>query len=239
MLMHLSIQHEQTSDVHLSPGKGEEASQHLINTDRYSFTGSTGCAVILSDSAHLFTDGRYYIQAEKQLDRNWTLHKVPIQNNWDDWLVEIAQNHGSALAVGLDPTLLSYCTYFPNASASTNNAFSSAEAAKLIERLRPAHGSLVYPSRNLVDVVWADSRPEASKAPVHRHPVKYAGKRAQDKLLDLAHWISNGGDDRQHRIPKGSAFILNQLDQIAWILNLRGASIPCNREYIVAFCTWN
>ena len=73
-----------------------------------SFTGSTGVAVITQQEAHLFTDGRYWIQAAKQLDSNWLLHKVPLVKDWDEWLADESIKQGG-LVVGIDPKLIQYC----------------------------------------------------------------------------------------------------------------------------------
>ena len=76
----------------------------------YRFTGSTGVAIVTREEAHLFTDGRYWIQASEQLDDNWTLHKVPTVKDWDDWLVEKSE-HAKGIVVGIDPTLVTYCEF--------------------------------------------------------------------------------------------------------------------------------
>lgn len=69
------------------------------------FTGSAGTAVITTDKAALFTDGRYFNQATKQLDENWQLMKVglPKVPTWQDWVAEISQE---GKAVGVDPSVI-------------------------------------------------------------------------------------------------------------------------------------
>lgn len=71
------------------------------------FTGSVGVALVGTDSAHLFADGRYWVQAARQLDENWTLHKVgaPGVKSWDQWLLEQIRSKDK---VGLNPKFLSY-----------------------------------------------------------------------------------------------------------------------------------
>ncbi|PWN33528.1 Creatinase/aminopeptidase [Meira miltonrushii] len=174
-------------------------------------TADVGTAVVCKDSAHLFVDGRFYIQAEKQLDKNWTLHKVPIVPDYNKWLIEEARKNGKGFSIGVDPTLIGY-----------------AIASDLLDEISPLGASLTYPSRNLIDVVWADKQPKPIEAQIQIHPLQFAGKRSQEKLKELADWVESGGSDKRNPIPRGSAIILNQLDQIAWLLNLRGASIPNN-----------
>lgn len=108
---------------------------------------------------------------------------------------------------------------------------SAADASQLLEQLTAVSAGLFFPTRNLVDVVWSSDRPEPADNPIRVHPLEFAGKPAPEKLLDVAKWLEAGGDKAQKtKLPQGSAIVLNALDQIAWLLNLRGASIPCNRE---------
>lgn len=174
-------------------------------------SADVGTAVVCKQSAHLFVDGRFYIQAEKELDKNWTLHKVPIVPDYDKWLIEEARKSDQGFSIGIDPTLIGNGT-----------------ALDLLDNLAPFGASLAYPSRNLVDVVWADARPKPIEAQINVRPLQFAGKKSQEKLKELADWIIMGGSDKRNPIPPGSAFVLNQLDQISWLLNLRGASIPNN-----------
>jgi len=72
---------------------------------RGGFTGSAGTAVITYDKAALFTDGRYFNQASKQLDENWQLMKVGLLEvpTWQEWVVGISQE---GKTVGVDPTVI-------------------------------------------------------------------------------------------------------------------------------------
>lgn len=71
------------------------------------FTGSAGTALVGEMSAHLFTDGRYWIQAGQQLDGHWTLHKVgsPEEVNWDTFLISVLK---PGERVGFDATTVGY-----------------------------------------------------------------------------------------------------------------------------------
>jgi Xaa-Pro aminopeptidase len=67
--------------------------------------------VITQDKAALFTDGRYFNQAEKQLDENWQLMKVGLMNvpTWQEWVADLSQ-HGKT--VGVDPVVITAGTAF-------------------------------------------------------------------------------------------------------------------------------
>jgi Xaa-Pro aminopeptidase len=79
----------------------------LIRTTEYisGFSGSAGTAVITHDKAALATDGRYFNQAAKQLDDNWTLLKQGLQDvpTWQEWSAEQAEG---GKTVGVDPTTI-------------------------------------------------------------------------------------------------------------------------------------
>ena len=89
-----------TNDAHESEYVAEvDARRAFIS----GFTGSAGTAVVTLDSAALWTDGRYYLQASKQLDSNWVLQKMglPSTPSITDWLKSKTGN------VGIDPKLFS------------------------------------------------------------------------------------------------------------------------------------
>lgn len=71
------------------------------------FNGSAGCAVISETEACMFTDGRYFLQASQQLDKNWTLMKLGLSGvpTWQEWIV---QNASKGKVVGVDSSLISF-----------------------------------------------------------------------------------------------------------------------------------
>ncbi|KAI3618518.1 hypothetical protein CBS9595_002881 [Malassezia furfur] len=192
-------------DAYVVPTEDAHASEYTAACDARrayisGFTGSAGTAVVLADAAHLFADGRYHIQAAQQLDRNWTLHKVgqPGVRDWPAWLAR-ALPRGSR--VGLDARLV---------AAQTADALAASLAASDV--------ALCYVPGNLVDAVWTE-RPPPVLAPAYAHALKYAGVPATDKLAAVRAWLAAQG---------GGAYVLSSLDEIAWLLNVRGASVPCN-----------
>ncbi len=166
------------------------------------FSGSAGCAVITHEKAALATDGRYFNQASRQLDKNWELLKQGIQDvpTWQEWS---ADQSADGKVVGVDPTLLS-----------------SSTAKKLAEKIKKSGGSdLVAVTDNLVDIVWGADRPPRPAEPVKVLPVKFSGKDTKTKLSDL----------RIELEKKNSVgFVVSMLDEIAWLFNLRGSDIPFN-----------
>lgn len=167
------------------------------------FTGSTATAVVLADSAHLFTDGRYHVQAAQQLSRAWTLHRVgePHVASWREWLQGPDVPRGAY--VGMDASLVSY-----------------KDAVTLKAALASRGVTLVFPEANLVDDIWGEARPEPMLEPVYEYKLQFAGVHAAEKLAKLREWLREQGTS--------SAYVISALDEVAWLLNLRGASIPCH-----------
>lgn len=111
--------------------------------------------------------------------------------------------------------------------------FVLAQASKLLTSITATKGSFTFPSRNLIDIVWGKARPTPITSLIKVHPLEFAGKPGKEKLSDLASWLATGGDKATNNggFPNGSSYLINELDQIAWLLNLRGASFPCSREW--------
>ncbi|KAK3200261.1 hypothetical protein Dsin_023676 [Dipteronia sinensis] len=164
------------------------------------FTGSAGTAVITKDKAALWTDGRYFLQAEKQLNSSWILMRsgnlgVPTTS---EWLNDVLAPGGR---VGIDPFLLS-----------------SDAAEELKEAISKKNHELVYLyDLNLVDGIWKESRLKPPSKPIRVHDLKYAGLDVASKLSSLRSELVDAGS---------SAIVISMLDEVAWLLNLRGSDVP-------------
>ncbi|KAK6194070.1 vacuolar protein sorting-associated protein 45 [Pestalotiopsis sp. IQ-011] len=194
-------------DVYIVPSEDSHSSEYIAPCDARrafisGFTGSAGVAVITLDKAALATDGRYFNQAEKQLDKNWTLLKQGIQDvpTWQEWTVEQAEG-GKVVAV--DPTLLT-----------------SGYAKKLADKIKKSGGKdLVAVTNNLVDNVWAQDKPSRPNEQVMVLDQKFAGKDVKSKLEELRSELEK---------KKLLGFVVSMLDEVAWLFNLRGSDIPYN-----------
>lgn len=164
------------------------------------FTGSAGEALIGLDSAFFWTDPRYFIQAEEQLNpKNFQLMRqqqgvaAPIH----EWLAKHANNK----RVATDPKLLSV-----------------AEQKLWSQALEPINGQLISISENFVDAIWND-RPQRHKNPIIHLDEQFSGKSTQTKLKELREALQEN-DAKAHAI--------NLLDAIAWLFNIRGTDIQYN-----------
>ncbi|XP_064545316.1 xaa-Pro aminopeptidase ApepP [Drosophila montana] len=165
------------------------------------FTGSAGTAVITQDKALLWTDGRYYQQADKQLDANWELVKdglatTPSIGTW------LGKNLPIGSAVGVDPRLFSF------------------RAAKTIEKdLSAANCNLVGIEQNLIDQVWGADQPPRPSNNLITLNLSFAGEAIAKK------WERTRDQMKQHNT---NALVVSALDEIAWFLNMRGSDIAYN-----------
>ncbi|KAG9085246.1 hypothetical protein FS749_004594 [Ceratobasidium sp. UAMH 11750] len=161
-------------DYYIIPSEDAHQSEYVAASDKRrefisGFSGSAGTAIVSLNNAYLFTDSRYYIQAEREIDSNWTLFKVglPDIKPWNEWLL----NRPRGAAIGIDSRLIAHDT-----------------ATALTSALKLKGMRMAYPQRNLVDQIWKD-RPSKSAAPVYMHEMRFAGEHASEKLRKLRAWL--------------------------------------------------
>lgn len=163
------------------------------------FTGSAGLVVVARKSAALFVDGRYILQAPKQVDTSiFEILQIP-EANVADWIGKALK---SGAVLGFDPWLH---------APSTMDELTKELAGKRVK--------LKALARNPVDLVWGRERPAPPRAAVIPHPLKYAGKAAEDKLAELQAGLKKEGED---------AVVLTFPDSIAWLFNIRGSDVAHN-----------
>ncbi|KAF2263830.1 putative Xaa-Pro aminopeptidase P [Lojkania enalia] len=197
---------EHKVDVYMVPSEDSHQSEYIAPCDGRrefisGFSGSAGYAVITLEKAALSTDGRYFNQAEKQLDDNWELLKQGLQDvpTIQEWTVDQVQ--GSKV-VGVDPSVVT-----------------AADARKLAEKIKRKGGEYKAINENLVDLVWGSNRPPRPSQPVHVQQIEYSGKSFGDKLEELRKELEKR---------KSLGFVVSMLDEVAWLYNLRGSDIPYN-----------
>ncbi|MDD4615624.1 MAG: aminopeptidase P family N-terminal domain-containing protein, partial [Alphaproteobacteria bacterium] len=159
------------------------------------FTGSAGSIVVLKDKAAFFTDGRYTLQAAKQVPKELfalfdVTDKLPAK-----WLEE---NAPKGSKIGYDPWL------------------HSVDNVDLLRKaLAKAEAKLVPAKKNLVDLVWKD-KPAPPAAQVTSLDITYAGKESSEKRQEIAAAL------KKKNI---GAAILTDPASVAWLLNVRGGDV--------------
>ncbi|KAG8707278.1 hypothetical protein FRC09_001925 [Ceratobasidium sp. 395] len=200
-----ALMSENQVDAYVVVSEDQHSSEYLAKCDTRrafisGFDGSAGCAIVTTKQAHLFTDGRYFLQAEQQLDSNWTLMKqgLPGVPTWQEFL---AKKLPKGTKIGIDPTLISV-----------------SDATSLKTSLTPRSSSLVPIARNLVDAIWT-SRPSRPAHPIHPLGLEYAGAPASEKLATLRAKIARAG---------AAGVVVSLLDEVAWLVGMRGGDIEFN-----------
>ena len=164
------------------------------------FTGSAGTAVVTMEAAGLWTDGRYYIQAEKELkDSGISLFKMGQMETptYIDWLKQVL-SVGSR--VGIDGKVFSLAVF---------NDMEKNFKRKNIK---------IETEFDLINEIWED-RPQIPESKIFVHEVKYAGKSRVEKLKEVR---------KEMKIKGANYYLLTSLDDIAWLLNIRGADVLNN-----------
>ncbi|WP_019831408.1 aminopeptidase P family protein [Sphingomonas sp. PR090111-T3T-6A] len=180
------------TDEHMSEYVGAYAQRLAWLT---GFEGSAGSAVVLSEEAAIFVDGRYTLQVREQVSADqWSYQSVP-ETSVSSWLKEHAPQGGR---IGYDPWL---------------HTKGWVEAAK--KALASRGAELVAVETNPIDAVWAD-RPAPSDARLVVQPDALSGQSAAAKRQDVADWLTKEGAD---------AVVLSALDSIAWAFNVRGTDV--------------
>jgi Xaa-Pro aminopeptidase len=162
------------------------------------FTGSAGTAVITKNHAGMWTDARYFIQAEKQLAKPFVLHKLKTrQPEYIYWLTE---NLNPGQTVGIDANLFSVSEY---------DFFEKELSKKQIS---------VTNTGDLFNELWTD-RPALSTNKIFIHNEKFTGFSCTEKIEKIRTHLTETDTE---------CIIVSALDDIAWLLNLRGSEIDYN-----------
>jgi Xaa-Pro aminopeptidase len=159
------------------------------------FTGSAGLAAVLASEAALFVDGRYTLQAAKQVDgKAWAVESLvdPPPESW------LSQHLKSGDRLGYDPWL-----------------HTSAAAERLAAACAKAGAELVPVVSNPVDAIWTE-RPAPPLAQVSVHALRLSGEAEAEKLSRIQSEIDKLGAD---------ALVLSDSHAVAWTFNIRGADV--------------
>ncbi|MCB2112672.1 MAG: aminopeptidase P family protein [Parvularculaceae bacterium] len=159
------------------------------------FSGSAGAAIVLSDNAVIFVDGRYTLQVRQQTDEKHFTFEDIVDTPLDQWLAENAPN---AARIGYDPML-----------------HTAAGVRKLEAAAKKAGFTLVALDGNPIDDAWKGqpARPLTQAKP---HGLELAGKSSAEKRAAIGEAIAKTGAD---------AALITAPPSIAWLLNIRGSDV--------------
>ena len=187
------------------PHQGEYIPEHWQSRQWLSgFTGSAGTLVVTQFFAGIWTDSRYFIQAEEELkDTGVELVKliIPHTPEFIDWLINNLPENSK---IGVDARVI------------------SASLFETMKKIFHSKDILLTGDIDLVKNVWKN-RPSLPEYPVFEHDVKFAGKNRSEKLLQIRNQMNQKGVDFH---------LLCSLDDIAWTLNLRGKDVMYNPVFV-------
>lgn len=164
------------------------------------FTGSAGIVVITQSHAGLWTDSRYFLQAETELAGSGIelfKHGLKDTPSYTEWL---KKNLTDESIIGFDGALMSIC-----------------EVDQLIDDLSPKNICLSY-NEDLIDLIWHD-RPAIPRGEIFELDESFTGESRLSKFDRIRHEMAKN---------EGNCHLVTTLDDIAWIFNIRGADIDYN-----------
>lgn len=228
-----NLMKEANLGVYIVPSEDAHQSEYTSSVDQRrafisGFTGSAGTAIITRELtsmnetpeglAVLATDGRYFTQAANELDFNWSLLKLGTPNtpSWEQCAIDhaalLSLDSGDTVNIGIEPRLITYSSV-----KNINNLIQK----KLLENDK-FKIKLVPVRDNLIDKLWGDfeESPIRKFMPVIKLDEKFTGESTNSKLKRL--------NDNYFKKYNSTTMIINALDEISWLLNLRGADIEYN-----------
>ena len=190
------------------PHNSEYVAEHWKSREWISgFSGSAGTAVVTLEHAALWTDSRYFIAAEKELKgTDFQLMKLRVEGtpSVSEWLVRELSNYQKAV-VGVD-----------------GNVNSFAEVSSMERELASKGNITVRTDADPMAELWMD-RPVIPDNKVSLHPLEYSGESTSSKISRIRKQLADSDAD---------GLLVTALDEIAWVLNLRGSDVHCNPVFV-------
>lgn len=192
-------------DAYIIPSSDPHISEYL--PEHYQciswtsgFTGSAGTLAITQDFAGLWTDSRYFVQANQQLQNSgFELVKLVVQHA-PEYIQWLAQNLKDEATVAFDGNLASLL------------------AAQQIKNTLEPIGFKVNGHVDLLTPIW-ENRPSLPIAPAYALPTEVTGKSTEEKIADVR--------SEMKKLRTGY-HLISSLDDLAWFLNIRGTDVKCN-----------
>ena len=168
------------------------------------FTGSVGTLVISQDFAGLWVDGRYWVQAEKELSGTGFVLQKLTQDEHSSHVAWLAKNLPQNAVIGVDGRALSIAQY---------QSLSQALARKNVR---------IDTEQDLISPIW-QNRPDLPMKPVHSMVNGLNSLSRAEKIHAIREQLQERGLNHH---------FVSSVDDIAWILNCRGSDVECNPVFL-------
>ena len=205
---------EQGLAAYVVPGNDPHASEYMAShwcemQWLSGFNGESGTVVVTLDRALLWTDSRYYLQAGIEL-KDSTIELMR-ESDIDcpsvaEWLCEECKVYGVPCMVGLNPEMFSV------------NDFKAWKE-------RFAEAGIGVKSVDLIKPIWTEGRPAIPSDKLYPYSADFAGETVESKISRMREILEAKGEGLE---AKGYALIVSALDEIAWLLNIRGNDVEYN-----------
>ena len=190
-----------TADYHNSEYVGDHFACRAYLS---GFTGSAGTLLVFSNWAGLWTDGRYFLQAERQLAGSG----IRLMKSGEAGVPTVEEFLRAGLRAGQTLAFDSRCV--------------TARTGRRYYALARQKGARIADREDLVDQIWLD-RPPRSHAPVWELPLEYTGESRPSKLARVRAAMAK---------ERAGVHLLTSLEDIAWLLNLRGEDVTCTPVFL-------
>lgn len=196
-------------DAYIVPSSDPHQSEYLANHWQHrqwisGFTGSMGYAVITQNHAQVWTDSRYFLQCEQELAGTQFELKKQLMQGAPEHITWLVSELSAGSRVGC------------------NGATFSIDQIRSMQRTFSTSNIDLVTNSDLISRIWND-RPSLLNNPIFEHDAKFAGRTRQQKLKDIRLKMKEKGAD---------CHLISTLDDIGWILNLRGSDVDCNPVFI-------
>jgi len=207
---------ERGYDAYIIPHGDCHDNEYIAESDERikfisNFSGSNGIGLVTQDVALMWTDGRYFIQIEKELYPGWKMKKMREDESLTEYIIQTLPKD---ITIAMDYSL-----------------FTISSAERIINKL--AGYKFEDDTKNIIDDVWGTLKPKYKNNKLLILSEEFTGKSVLDKYTILDRILSKFGGEIEN-----SRLLISRLDNIAWLLNLRGSDIPYNPVFFsyALFC---
>ena len=209
-----TLMKERGYDAYIIPHGDCHDNEYIAESDERikfisNFSGSNGLGLVTQDVALMWTDGRYFIQIEKELYPGWQMKKMREEESLPEYVLK---NLDEESTIGMDYSL-----------------FTQESAMRIKNRL--GRYNIVDDKNNIIDDIWGTLKPKYKNNKLLILSEKFTGIKVLEKYQTIDRMLAKEKADNYR-------LLISRLDDIAWLLNLRGSDIPYNPVFFsyALFC---